>query len=224
MRWNQLKACAFAGAALMCGLAMAETYQIDFGSPGHVNYTGADFGNAAVIKASKEGEKGENFSVKGIEYKLGDAVLSAEKVGAFSVDGETNPEAADALTKSFIFANPANPDVGAVVELKLSGVKPTDKVTFAFIRAAQPFNANVTVVAGDKKESKDVTTDAEFTTFGVVTGQESYTIQITHLADAPSEADIAGARITIEPGGGNTAPADKPNEKDAPATQPVDKK
>ncbi len=189
---------AFATLMMLSPFAMAETFQIDFGPPGHVEYTGKDFGGATAVTPSKPGENGEGFSLTNLEYKLGGATLSADKVGAFSVDGDADPTIADSLTKSFLFASPDNENVGAVIELKLTGVKPTDKVTFAFIRSHQPFDAQVTVTGGDKRETKDVTTDAEFTTVGTLSGADTYTIQITHLADKPAEANIAGARITIE--------------------------
>lgn len=187
-----------ASLAAASSLTIAETYQLDFGPPGHVQYTGKDYGEATNVAASKAGETGENFTVTNIEYKLGDAVLSAEKVGAFSVDGDTSADTADSMTKSFFFANPENADVGATIELKLTGVKPTDKVTFSFIRSSQPFPASVTVTGGEKKESKDVDSDTDFVTVATMTGQDTYTIHITHPADKPAEANIAGARITIE--------------------------
>jgi hypothetical protein len=192
---------------LNVALASAEVFQLDFGPPGHVQYTGNDYGEGTNVTPSKPGESGENFTVTNLEYKLGDATLSAEKVGAFSVDGDASADVADAMTKSFIFANPENADVGATIEMKLTGIKPTDKVTFAFLRSSQPFPASVTVVGGDKKETKDVDSDTDFVTVATMTGHDTYTIQITHLADKPAEANIAGARITIEHAG--NAPADK---------------
>lgn len=182
-------------------VAQAETYQIDFGPPGHTEYTGNDFGEAKHVTPSKPGENGDSFSLTGLEYKLTDAIiLAAEKVGAFSLDGDADPKSPEALTKSFIFANPDNFEVGAAVELKLSGVKPTDKVTFAFIRSSQPFDASVTIFQGEKQTEKEITTDKEFTSVGTFTGSDTYIIRITHLPDKPAEANIAGARITIESG------------------------
>lgn len=192
---------ALAAVLLAPLMARADTYQIDFGPPGHTEYTGTDYGEAKQITPSKPGENGDSFSVTGLEYKLGDSVtLAAEKVGAFSVDGDADPKTPDAMLKSFIFANPENPAVGAAVELKLSGVKPTDKVTFAFIRSNQNFDANVTIIQGEKQADKDITSDKEFTAVGTFTGSDSYIIKITHLTDKPAEANIAGARITIEAG------------------------
>lgn len=195
MRWSVLAASA---VAFVASVSLAETYQMDFGPPGQVEYAGKDYGAATNVSPTKTGETGDNYVLKGVEYKLGSATLSAEKIGAFSVDGESTPQTADSLTKSFFFANADNPDVGAVVELKLTGVKPTDKVTFAFINSAQKFAAVVTVKAGEKTETKDVNDDTEFVTFSPLTGADTYTISFTHPADKPGEANIAGARITIE--------------------------
>lgn len=204
MRWSALAASAF---AFVASVSLAETYQMDFGPPGQVEYAEKDFGDATNVSPTKAGETGDNYVLKGVEYKLGSATLSAEKVGAFSVDGETTSKTADSLTKSFFFANADNPDVGAVVELKLTGVKPTDKVTFAFINSVQKFAAVVTVKGGEKSETKEVNDDAEFVTFTTLTGSDTYTISLTHPADKPGEANLAGARISIEPQ--DPAPAGK---------------
>jgi len=188
------------GLSAAAAQARPYTYLIDFGAPGHTEYSGKDFADAKIVNSSNPGDPGDNFSIKGLEYKLDDAVLRSDLVGAYNLDGDADASSMDALTKSFIFSNSDNPTVGGSVTLTLKNVKKDDKITFAFIRGNQNFDAHVTVAGGDKKEEKDVTTDKEFTTVGTLTGSDSYTITITNVAGATGEADIAGAKITIDSG------------------------
>jgi len=188
------------GLTAVAAQAKPYTYVIDFGAPGHTEYNGKDFADAKIVNSSNPGDPGDNFSIKGLEFKLDDAVLHSDLVGAYNLDGDADAGSMDALTKSFIFSNSDNPTVGASVTLTLKGVKSGDKITFAFIRSSQNFDAHVTVAGGDKKEEKDVTTDKEFTTVGTLTGSDTYTITITNVSGATGEADIAGAKITIDSG------------------------
>lgn len=226
----RLSALVLAAAAVMSASVQAETYQMGFGPVGHVQFSGKQFGDAMPVGPSKAGEPGDNFVLKNVEYQLGAATLTAAKVGAYSTDDQAPSSKPEALTRSFFFANPNNPDVGAVVELKLAGCKATDTVKFEFIRSNQPFDAHVIVTGGEKKIEKDITSDGDFTEVGTLTGSETYTIQITHLADKPAEADISGARISItsadekKDAKSDAKPAEKPEAPPATADAGAEKK
>ncbi len=181
--------------------ADAATYILDFGTPVQQLYEGGVF-TGTPTAATDAGTSGSNGSYTGIEYDLGDIVISFGTVyAANNYSGGTT--ALTKLTKDYIGSSGTNPVVPGVVTFNITTTSADLDIEFEFIGSFFDYPPTITITDDNNALNTvtgTITSNTDFQSLGSLTGSTSYTGSFFGTSGSNGDAgQIAGARITVIP-------------------------